>query len=199
MSRIVAGVFDDNAAADGAIAELQRAGYVRTDIDRFVVNPPGRHDRLPFGGDQDADPGSVGGETGALSGAAVGGALGAAAGLAVMSLLGPIGLIGGIAAGAYAGSLAGAMRSLGEPVERGLTSNTVRQAGVMVAVNARTPADEQTTARALRDAGARTIEWDEGTWRNGHWADFDPVAQPRRIESLIDNIGRLGARHRHAH
>jgi hypothetical protein len=183
MSRIVAGVFSDNGAADRAIAVLHRIGFGRGDLDRFVLNPPGRHHGLPLGGDEEADKGAVGGEKGALTGVAVGAAVGAVAGLIASPLIGPVAIAGGLAAGAYAGSLAGAVSSLGDPVEKGEASNVVRPAGVMVAVNAPLSVDEKAAGRVLREAGARTVEWDEGIWRNGRWVDFDPVTQPRRIES----------------
>ena len=186
MSRIVAGIFDDNAAADRAIEGLHRAGFTRDDLDRFVLNPPGRHHHLPLGGDEGADQGAMGGEWGALTGAGVGGVIGALAGLLAAPLIGPVAIAGGLAAGAYGGSLIGAMRSLGEPVERGVASNLVRQPGVMIAVNVRATDAEPIAVRALRQAGARTIEWNDGRWRSGRWIDFDPVAQPRRMEARVD-------------
>jgi hypothetical protein len=101
-------------------------------------------------------------------------------------LTGPVAIAGGLAAGAYGGSLIGAMQSLGDPVERGIASNVVRQPGVMVAVDVRADDAERSAVRALRQAGARMIEWDDGRWRNGRWIDFDPIAQPRRIEARVD-------------
>jgi hypothetical protein len=182
MSRVVAAVFDDNLAADRAVAALSRAGFARDDVARFMVNPPGRHHSLPLGGDEVADQGAEGGEKGALSGVAVGAAVGAAAGLVATPLLGPAAIAGGLAAGAYAGSLAGAVNSLGEPVQEGVASNVVRGAGVMVAVHVRLAADEAPAVVALREGAPNTIEWNTGTWRGGGWIDFDPVAQPERIE-----------------
>jgi len=181
MTQIIAGVFDDNAAANRTIEKLHDVGVTDTDIDRFAVNPPGRHHRLPLGGDQDADEGARGGGLGALAGAAVGGALGAVAGLVASPLVGPVAIAGGLAAGAYAGSLAGAMRSLGAPVENGTASNVVRQAGMMIAVHINGNKREDTVVDVLRMQGARTVEWSDGLWRHGHWVDFDPVAPPRRI------------------
>ena len=181
MTRIIAGVFDDNASANRTIEKLHDVGFADADIDRFAVNPPGRHHRLPLGGDQDADEGARGGELGALAGAAVGGALGAVAGLVASPLVGPVAIAGGLAAGAYAGSLAGAMRSLGAPVENGTASNVVRQAGIMVAVHIDGNENEDTVVDVLRMQGARTVEWSDGLWRRGHWVDFDPVEPPRQI------------------
>jgi len=102
MTQIIAGVFDDNAAADRAIEKLHDLGFADNDIDRFDVNPPGRHHGLPLGGDEGADKGAKGGEMGALAGAAVGGAVGAVAGLVASPLIGPVAIAGGLAAGAYA-------------------------------------------------------------------------------------------------
>lgn len=195
MTQIIAGVFDDNAAADRTIANLHDAGFGDNDIDRFAVNPPGRHNRLPLGGDEQSDEGARGGEFGALAGAAVGGAVGAVAGLVATPLIGPVAIAGGLAAGAYAGSLAGAMRSLGAPVERGDADNATRQAGVMVAVHVGSADEENTAIDVLRASKARSLEWAEGLWRHGHWIDFDPVETPRRIEPG-DTRGRLSQQRR---
>jgi hypothetical protein len=184
MTQIIAGVFDDNAAANRTIKKLHDVGFADDDIDHFAVNPPGRHHRLPLGGDQDVDEGARGGGLGALAGAAVGGALGAVAGLVAAPLVGPVAIAGGLAAGAYAGSLAGAMRSLGSPVENGTASNVVRQAGMMVAVHVDGKEHEEAAVDVLRTQGARTVEWSDGRWRRGHWVDFDPVETPRRIVAV---------------
>ena len=42
--------------------------------------------------------------------------------------------------------------------------------------------DEDVALGVLRHAGARMLEWARGEWRDGHWADFDPVAAPQRVE-----------------
>src|SRR5436853_4273348 len=184
MTQIIAAVFDDNAAADRTVQKLHDVGFADADIERFAVNPPGRHHRLPLGGDQDADEGARGGGLGALAGAALGGALGAVAGLGASPLVGPVAIAGGLAAGAYAGSLAGAMRSLGSPVEKGTANNVVRQAGMMVAVHVDGKENEDAAVDVLRMQGARTVEWSDGLWRHGHWVDFDPVETPRRIVAV---------------
>ena len=182
MTHIIAGVFEDNAAADRTIGRLHDAGFADDDIDRFAVNPPGRHDHLPLGGDETSDEGARGSEMGALAGAVVCGAVVAFAVLVALPLIGAVASAGGLAAGAYAGSLAGAVRSLGEPVERGDADNVVRQAGVMVAVHVITTDEESRALDVLRSNEARTVEWADGMWRHGHWMDFDPVEKPRRIE-----------------
>src|SRR5438270_268046 len=143
-----------------AMPSAPRGGAIRglfgrdCQVLRFAVTPPGRHHRLPLGGDQDADEGARGGGLGALAGAALGGALGAVAGLVASPLVGPVAIAGGLAAGAYAGSLAGAMRSLGSPVEKGTANNVVRQAGMMVAVHVGSADEENTAIDVLRASKA---------------------------------------------
>jgi hypothetical protein len=182
MTQIIAGMFDDNATADRTIANLHDAGFGDGDIDCFAVNPPGRHNGLPLGGDEQADEGARGGEMGALAGAAVGGAVGAVAGLVASPLIGPVAIAGGLAAGAYAGSLAGAVSSLGAPGENGEAENAVRQAGVMVAVHVASTDQADAAVDVLRANDARSVEEADGLWRHGHWIDFDPVEAPRQIE-----------------
>jgi hypothetical protein len=60
-----------------------------------------------------------------------------------------------------------------------------RPAGVMVAVNTETGDDEELAVDLMHDHGARMIERAEGAWRNGKWADFDPVSTPNVIESHV--------------
>src|SRR5579864_1484474 len=174
MTRIVAGVFDDEYVATAVARELRGAGFEAADLDQFAVNPPGRNQGLRLGGDEIADAKAEGGGTGAVKGAAVGSALGAVAGLAATPLIGPIAIAGGAAAGAYAGSLAGAVKKMGDdrPVPE------TRPAGVMVAVNAEASEDAEYAIDLLREYHPRMIERAEGLWRNGKWADFDPVRPP---------------------
>jgi hypothetical protein len=183
MTRIVAGVFDDERAATAAAHELRDAGFEAGDLDQFALNPPGRHAALPLGGDEDADPKARGGDKGAVKGAAIGTAVGAVAGLAATPLVGPIAIAGGAAAGAYAGSLAGAVGRMGE----GHPAPETRPAGVMVAVNTETRSDELAIG-VLRDSAARMIERAHGAWRDGKWVDFDPVRPPDVVESRVSDV-----------
>jgi hypothetical protein len=179
MTTIVAGIFETEAAADRAAGELRRAGFEAADLDRFVVNPPGRHHQLPMGGDEDADPEAKGGAGGALTGAAIGSAIGVVAGLAATPLVGPAAIAGGLATGAYVGSMAGAVNTMGENSGDG---PTLRPAGVMVAVNTEFNEDEEVAVDLMRVSGARMIERAVGDWRNGRWTDFDPVRPPQVVE-----------------
>jgi hypothetical protein len=180
MTTIVAGIFETEAAADRAAEQLHRAGFEQGDLDQFVLSPPGRHHRLPMGGDEAADPKAGDGQTGALSGAAIGSAVGAAVGVAVTPLLGPVAIPGGLAAGAYVGSLAGAMNSMHDAPAA--ADPVTRPAGVMVAVNAELGEDEEVAVDLMRQSGARMIERADGAWSDGHWLDFDPVKPPQVLE-----------------
>ena len=114
MTRIVAGVFDDEQSATAAAHELRGSGFNAADLDQFALSPAGRHQGLPLGGDEDADAKAEGGDRGAMTGAAIGTAVGAVAGIAATPLVGPAAIVGAAAAGAYAGSLAGAVNRMGD-------------------------------------------------------------------------------------
>src|SRR6185503_9522751 len=66
MARIAAAVFADQSTANQAMAALTHLGLEHDDVDTFVINPPGRHGTLPFGGDEDADDDARPGDRGAL-------------------------------------------------------------------------------------------------------------------------------------
>jgi len=88
-TQILSGQFDDFERADLLVSELETLGVDSEDIQKFVLNAPGQHDRYPIGGDEDADPIARGGETGAAAGAALGGAAGVALGAAAIPVVGP--------------------------------------------------------------------------------------------------------------
>jgi hypothetical protein len=183
MSRIVAAVFDDQPSATAAVYELRRAGFEPSDLDQFVVNPPGRHATFPIGGDVDADKQAQGAEEGAAAGAALGGAIGAAAGLAAVPLVGPIAIAGGLTTGALVGAVAKSVKTMGDNAdEPSKQQPDERPAGVMVAVNAEFEEDEEVAIDLLRHSGARMVERAQGSWHNGRWVDFDPVAPPHVVE-----------------
>lgn len=159
MTRIVSAVFDDQPAADLATRALHRLGVSNDLVECFKLNAPGQHG-VPAGDHVEADAAARGGEGGAVAGAAVGSA-------------------GGLAVGAYAGSLAGALRAMGEADDS--KPPPERPAGVMIAVNVDATVGEDLVVETLYENGAKFIELSKGTWRDGAWADFDPVAPPRSI------------------
>jgi hypothetical protein len=183
MASIVAGLFEDQLAAQRAIDGLRGHGVADADITSFVVNPPGMHHGLPLGGDEPADSEARGGESGAIKGAGIGGVVGIAAGLVAAPLVGPVGIAAGIGAGAFVGALAGAATSMGDDSKH---APTARPGGVMVAVNAAGASPDEAVAQ-LRAHGAKLIEAADGEWRDGTWIDFDPVRPPMRVIAAVGN------------
>lgn len=180
MTRIVAGLFEDQETADAALARLHQGDVPPSATTSFVLNPPGMHAGTPVGGDVDADPQARGGEEGAVRGAALGGAAGIAAGLLAAPLVGPVGIAAGIGAGAFVGSLAGAASAMGD--EGGQSAPTARPGGIVVAVNA-ADVPEQVAIDLLEASGARMVEVEDGDWAGGTWRDFDALNPPRHVVS----------------
>ena len=183
MAHIVAGLFEDQVAAERAIDALRGRGIIDDDITSFIVNPPGMHHGLPLGGDEAADKEARGGEQGALKGAGIGGAVGIAAGLVAAPLVGPIGIAAGIGAGAFVGALAGAANSMGDETKH---MPTARPGGVMVAVNTQRSLPDD-VVMLLQTHGAKLVEQAEGQWQHGHWLDFDPVSTPGNVAPAASN------------
>lgn len=158
------------------------APYVdATDICIFHNNAPGQHGTLALGGDEPADPVSVGAGDSA-AGTAV--AAGLAAG-AVGALGGPVTALAAAAVGAYTGSLIGAMD--GMPGEEGPPHAPDRRpGGVMLSVRIAKPELETRVIDLLRAEGAADIEQARGVWHDGDWTDFDPVAAPRLVDVAGD-------------
>jgi len=185
MANILAGLFEEQVAAERAIAALHARGIARSNVSTFIVSPPGMHHALPLGGDEPADDQARGGERGAVRGAVIGSAAGIAAGALAAPLVGPVGIAAGIGVGAYVGALAGATSTMGDR-SASAQGPTARPGGVMVAVNVQ-DANTDDVVATLRDAGAKLIEADEGEWRDGDWVDFDPVRPPRNVVSTAAN------------
>lgn len=175
MEQIIAGRFETKGIAD-TVASVLREFVDDADICIFHNNPPGQHDAYPVGGDEDEDPGAEGAENSAV-GTAV--AAGLAAG-AIGALAGPVVAIGAAAIGAYTGSLMGAMSGLGDH-EDAPGKEDRRAGGIILSVRIAYPSNEDRVIDVLRREGAAGIERARGEWRDGDWADFDPVAAPRLV------------------
>jgi hypothetical protein len=183
MTTIVAGRFDTHEAAEGAIRALIAHGFQRADTSEFFVNPPGQHGQLSTGGDQFADAESSQAHVGAGVGATAGGAAGLLAAAAIPGIGIPL-AAGIVALGAYTGSFLGTMNRLGDASgAQQLDASPGRQGGEMVAVRVLNAEAERNAIDVLRRQGANDVERREGEWRDGQWADFDPVSPPATIEA----------------
>lgn len=181
METIIAGRFDTWEKAEETTQALLNAKAVgKEDICTFYVGPPGHHASYPIGGDQHTDPDAGEAHNKSIVGGAVGAGL---AGLATLPA-GPAAAATGAVVGAYAGSLVGSLQGMHEKDDHPHQAKTMRSAGVMLAtkINAATAA-EAAVVHILRQQGAQDIEKTEGEWRNGEWADFDPVAPPRLLDT----------------
>ena len=183
MDRIIAGRFQSKDDADAAAALIGKF-VASSDIGIFHNNPPGQHDVLETGGDENADPGAKGaGKSAATTALAAGLTAGA-----VGSLAGPAAAVAAAGVGAYMGALAGAMDELSDQNETPRKRER-RLGGVMLSVHIAEPDNEERVIDVLRSQGAEDIEEADGEWRDGNWVDFDPVAVPR----LVDGSSRSNA------
>ncbi len=151
---LVVAVFDDVAAAEGAIADLHRAGFALDKID-MVTRSQGETSGTPdFALQKSAAEGAVGG---AAAGAGVGALAGAAAAAATVLIPGVglvlgagllAGILGGAAVGAVGGSLIGPFVALemSEEDARHYHRAVVEEGRTLVLVQ--TP-DRQAEARAI--------------------------------------------------
>jgi hypothetical protein len=183
MARIVAGRFETQAQAEGAIAGLRAAGVAESDVSSFYISPPGQHATYPVGGDAHHDEGTKDSGRKAGAAAAVGSVTGLAVGTATGAALGEpgftaAGAIAGAGIGGYVGSLAGGLMGTrsGDPHHASLSEPVERSSGVMVAVCV-DRMEEADAVSVLRGHGALEVER-----ATGEWLDFDA----RRTPELID-------------
>jgi hypothetical protein len=177
MTRIIAATFEASPQAEAAAQALRDAGFPAHSVSTYHNNAPGQHGLLPIGGDEAADPEAKQAGSGAARGAVVGSVIGAGVGAAIA---GPLGAVAGAGVGAYTGAFGGALNRLAD--EDDTLPPARRAAGIMVAVEVTGPAASEDMAIALmRDHEAVAIEEADGEWRDGQWADFDPLAAPHVI------------------
>ena len=179
MTNIVAGRFELQADADAATSEFLREGFKRNQVWSFFLSTPGQHGRFPVGGDRNVSPGARGAATGAVVGAALGALAGLLIGILASPWIGTVGALAATAAGVYLGSLGGALIKLQdkvpEPVAEADIQPDARHAGVMLTAHAPTPDQRAIALEILQASGAKDIETIDGLWRDGRWADFDPL------------------------
>jgi hypothetical protein len=191
MSTIIAGRFEQQAAADAAMSSLQAAGFSTDRMSKFFVTPPGMHDLHGTTNDPDASAGAHQAHTGAIAGATAGGGVGVLAGIATAPLLGPGAALAGAALGAYVGSLAGALDQTKDPQQTpsspGASAEEAppRKSGVLVAVEAPTEDQQANAIALLRQHGAHDVERAEGVISGGDWTDFDPLQPVVPVERSV--------------
>lgn len=179
MATILAATFQTKRKADAAVRALAAAGVPRDSITLFHNNAPGQHAEFPVGGDEHADPVAKGAEKRTLGGAAAGAGAGALVGGVAG---GPLGAAAGAAVGALAGALGGTYTGLAERAEEMPDVPYRRPAGTVVAVNCEAlPIDRAQLVRALSARGTVAVEEADGEWRDGKWANFDPLDEPRFV------------------
>lgn len=191
MQRIIAGRFQSKDRADAAAVLLEQ--YIaKTDICIFHNNPPGQHDALILGSDEDADPGAEGaGKTATNTAIATGLTAGA-----IGALGGPVVALAAAATGAYVGAFGGALHGLGDEDSKPHAADH-RPSGVILSVRIADPVNEERVIATLRTEDATDIEQAEGEWLNGDWIDFDPITVPRLVKKQsINSVTGNGAENR---
>lgn len=192
MQRIIAGRFQSKDRADAAAVLLEQF-TAKTDICIFHNNPPGQHDALILGGDEDADSVAEGAGKTAVN-AAIAAGLGAGA---IGALGGPVVALAAAATGAYVGAFGGALQGLGDDKDGKPHAPDNRPGGVILSVRIADIVNEERVIATLRTEGALDIEQAEGEWLDGDWVDFDPVTAPRLVKKqAIDSVsgGSAGKR-----
>jgi hypothetical protein len=197
MSLIIAGRFQTFPKAEAAAQRLFARGFLEEDVTLFYVAPSGQHG-LTGTGEHYAGAGAQEASKGAGKGVTIGAVLGAIVGAALFVLFKAPWLAAVLAAGAgaYVGSLTGAMAHARSGKRAAASSTSIgnhgsanavdaRHSGVVVAVHV-APELQAQAAAILRDAGGKEVERASGQWRNGRWADFDPVKPPEPVREFAE-------------
>ena len=176
MTQIVAGVFDDEQAATAVAHELRGAGFDAADLDQFALNPPGRTRGCRWAATRSPT------RRRRVASRARSKARRSARPWAPLPALR---LRRSWARSPSPEALRRAPTRVRLPARSrdGRRSARRRNRGLPASWWRSTPIRPKTRNCAvdlLRDHGARMIERADGTWRNGKWADFDPVRPPRR-------------------
>lgn len=188
MSSIIVARFQLQDETEHAVDELVQAGYARTAISTFYLNPAGQHDLYPLGGDRDKSPGAGDTDAGVAAGASTGAVVGATVGAATLPVTGVAGPALGGLVGAHVGALVGTLGATddsdGRSARPGQHSQEeeVRQAGMRVAVLVEGTPQENEAIALLHSLQATDIERSEGHIVDGDWQDFNPLSPPRYVD-----------------
>jgi uncharacterized membrane protein len=155
---IVVGVFEEQASAEAAIGELERAGFRHADISLVMRQPESLTDPIGHGKTK-ADQGAV---TGVSAGAVLGGLAGLAAlaipGVGALLAAGPIAVALGAMSGAALGGLVGSFTGLGIPsAEAEELGHELHAGRVVLAVKVADRAEEARARATLQHHQPRRV------------------------------------------
>ena len=188
MTRTIVAVYNNFDHASRTVADLQKAGFNRSDISLIANDAAGHYkgflEGKPIEKNVKAGEGAaVGAGFGALTGALVGLSALVIPGVGPVIAAGPLmaALTGGAvgaAAGAVTGGITAALVDIGvHETEAGYYADGVRRGGTLVVVKSTdTMADKAVSI--LRSHGPADMERTVQNWRSQGWRGFDPKAQP---------------------
>lgn len=160
MATIIATSLQLQSQAEDAAEQLINTGFAPEKVTSFYVNPPGQHALYPIGGDHYQSPPETAGKATSFE--------------TVFTEV--------------AEAVIGAMHDKNSPDDADKTRNEgtashadsmpFHRAGMMVAVEVASQADQGKAVTLLTQLGAINIEKAEGEIVDGEWLDFDPFSEP---------------------
>jgi len=163
MKKAVFGIIDSTARAETIISELERAGFLTSDISVLFPDESGTRD-FAHEKNTKAPEGAI---AGVGTGGVVGGAIGLLAGIGALAIpgLGPfiaagpiMAALSGVAAGATVGGIAGALVGFGIPeLEAKRYEGKIRGGNILIAVHVENSDAEKRAEQVLKEQNARDI------------------------------------------
>jgi hypothetical protein len=199
MTKTITRVYDDYAAAESAVRELEAAGLSDSNIGIVASNAEGwhkpgagnvdpKHDKARHGNDDRVTGAAAGGGLGAVAG----GTAGILAGLGMLAIpgIGPVVAAGwlaaaatGAVAGGATGGIVGALAGSGTSKENAeLYAEALRRGGAIV--TARVPDDEESRYARIMDRSAIDMSQRAAVYRNSGWKGYDPAAPAYDAEQI---------------
>jgi hypothetical protein len=182
--KTIVGLFDTYIAADRTVAELEKFGYDKEDINLIAREHVIQREREAASGVAE----------GAGTGAAVGGLVGLLASVGVASVpgLGPVLAFGplaislastavGAGVGAAAGGILGALVDLGITEEEAhFYAEGVKRGGILVAVKSANKSQAAEVASVMKEQGAVDVTQRRTMWTQEGWREFEATGEPTR-------------------
>lgn len=184
MKKVVIGIVDTTANAEGIVTQLERAGFHTSDISVLFPDKSGTRD-FAYEKNTKAPEGAV---AGAGTGGVLGGAIGLLAGVGALAIpgLGPfiaagpiLAALSGAAAGAAVGGITGALIGLGIPeIEAKQYEGKLKSGNILVAVHVESNDARRNAEAVLRAQGAHDISStaEAGVPRDNAATDRDRVS-----------------------